>query len=71
MIALSNSERMNLSNAKALRRARELLKVTRNQLADSLKLTDKSIEKYENGRVQLDEEGPFSRHCFQLWAGDG
>ena len=47
---------MNLSNAKALRRARELLKVTRNLLADSLKLTDKLIEKYENGRVQLDEE---------------
>jgi len=56
MQALSNSERMNLSNAKALRRSREFLKVTRNELAALLGLTAKSVEKYENGRVDLDEE---------------
>jgi transcriptional regulator with XRE-family HTH domain len=55
MQALSNSERMNLSNAKALRRSREFLKVTRNELAALLGLTAKSVEKYENGRVELDE----------------
>lgn len=56
MQALSNLERMNLSNAKALRRSREFLKVTRNELAALLGLTAKSVEKYENGRVDLDEE---------------
>lgn len=56
MQAPTMKEKINLSNAKALRRSRELLKVTRNELASRLGLTPKSIEKYENGRAQLDEE---------------
>jgi transcriptional regulator with XRE-family HTH domain len=56
MQSLSNTERMNLSNAKALRRAREISKVTRAQLGSSLGLSDKSVEKFENGRVLLDDQ---------------
>jgi transcriptional regulator with XRE-family HTH domain len=55
MRTLSNDERMNLSNAKALRRAREHLRITREDLARRLGLSPKSIEKYENGRANLDE----------------
>lgn len=56
MLGMSNEERMNLSNAKALRRCRELLKVKRCELAKMLSLTPKAVEKFENGRVDLDEE---------------
>jgi transcriptional regulator with XRE-family HTH domain len=59
MRTLSNDERMNLSNGKALRRAREHLKVTRDELARRLELSPKSVEKYENGRAVLDEEKVF------------
>ena len=47
---------INLSNAKALRRAREILKLTRSELAERLNLSSKAIEKYENGRAILDDE---------------
>lgn len=56
MLGMSNNERMNLSNAKALRRCRELLKVKRSELAQMLNLTHKAVEKFENGRIDLDEE---------------
>lgn len=56
MRTLSNEERMNLSNANALRRAREHLRVTREELGKRLERSPKSIEKYENGRAGLDEE---------------
>lgn len=47
---------INLSNAKALRRAREMLKLTRNDLAKLLNCSYKLVEKYENARVNIDEE---------------
>lgn len=56
MLGMSNNERMNLSNAKALRRCRELLKVKRCELAEMLNLTHKAVEKFENGRIELGEE---------------
>ena len=55
MRTLSNDERINLSNGKALRRAREHLRITREDFARRLGLSPKSIEKYENGRANLDE----------------
>jgi len=55
MQALPTSQRINLSNAKAIRRARELLKLTREELAGRIGFTYKAIEKYENGRAELDE----------------
>lgn len=45
----------NLSHAKALRRARELLKLTRNELALRLDVSSKTIQKYESGRANIDE----------------
>lgn len=48
--------KINLSHAKALRRSRELLKVTRQELGIRLGLTLKAVEKYENGRAIIDEE---------------
>lgn len=56
MQATTLKDKINLSNAKALRRARELLKVTRSELAQKLKLSSKAIEKYESGRAIIDEE---------------
>lgn len=55
MQTLSNLERMNLSNGKALRRAREQLRVTRIELGNRIGLSAKAIEKYENGRSNLSE----------------
>jgi transcriptional regulator with XRE-family HTH domain len=55
MYTLSNMERMNLSNAKALRRAREQLKVTKVELARKLKLSVKTIDRIENGDGPLTE----------------
>ena len=49
-------EKMNLSNAKALRRAREMMKVTRLQMATKLSLSLEAIKKYESGRAIIDEE---------------
>jgi transcriptional regulator with XRE-family HTH domain len=49
-------EKMNLSNAKALRRAREMMKVTRLQMSKRLNLSLEAIKKYESGRAIIDEE---------------
>ena len=49
-------EKMNLSNAKALRRAREMMKVTRSQMAAKLNLSLEAIKKYESGRAIIDED---------------
>lgn len=56
MQATSLKNKINLSHAKALRRAREMLKVSRENLAQALKVSFKTIEKLENGRSQIDEE---------------
>ena len=46
----------NLSNGKALKRARELRKLSRIELARMLDLSPKTIEKYENGRKKIEKE---------------
>ncbi len=56
MTASTQNNRFNLSNAKALRRCREAMKVTRNEIAQRLKLSPQAIEKYESGRALIDEE---------------
>lgn len=56
MTTLSNMERMNLSNAKALRRAREQLKLTKIELARKLNVSAKSIDRIENGDGPLTED---------------
>jgi len=56
MTMLSNMERMNLSNAKALRRAREQLKVTKVELARKLDVSVKTIDRLENGDGPLTED---------------
>ncbi len=56
MNTLSNMERMNLSNAKALRRSREQLKVTKVELARKLNVSVKTIDRIENGDGTLTEE---------------
>lgn len=56
MRTLSNDERMNLSNSKALRRAREHLRLTKVELAQRMKLSAKSIERAETGDMALSEE---------------
>ncbi len=55
MQAMSLKNKINLSHAKALRRSREQLKVTRIELARRLNLSPKAIEKYESGRAIIDE----------------
>ena len=55
MQATTLKDKINLSHAKALRRSRELLKVTRIELARRLTLSPKAIEKYESGRAIIDE----------------
>ena len=55
MQATTLKDKINLSHAKALRRSRELLKVTRIELARRLNLSSKAIEKYESGRAIIDE----------------
>jgi transcriptional regulator with XRE-family HTH domain len=56
MAAATLKDKINLSHAKALRRSRELMKVTRNELGDRLGITFKAIQKYESGRAIIDEE---------------
>jgi transcriptional regulator with XRE-family HTH domain len=56
MATATLKDKINLSHAKALRRSRELLKVTRNELGDRLGMTFKAIQKYESGRAIIDEE---------------
>ena len=55
MTAMALKDKINLSHAKALRRSREQLKVTRIELARRLNLSPKAIEKYESGRAVIDE----------------
>jgi transcriptional regulator with XRE-family HTH domain len=55
MQATTLKSKINLSHAKAIRRSREQLKVTRIELARRLKLSPKAIEKYESGRAIIDE----------------
>ena len=55
MKATTLKDKVNLSHAKALRRSREQLKVTRIELARRLNLSPKAIEKYESGRSIIDE----------------
>ncbi len=56
MRTLSNLERINLSNAKALRRAREHLRMTKVELAQRMKLSIKSIDRAETGEMPVTEE---------------
>ena len=56
MTTLSNMERMNLSNAKALRSAREQLKVTKVELARKLDVSVKTIDRLENGDGPLTDD---------------
>jgi len=49
-------EKINLSHAKALKRARELMKVTRVEMARRLNLSLEAIKKYEKGGSVLDEK---------------
>jgi len=55
MTAVTLKDKINLSHAKALRRSREQLKVTRIELARRLNLSPKAVEKYESGRAIIDE----------------
>ncbi len=55
MQAIAITKQMNRSNTKALKRAREVLGISRKELAQRIGLTYKTIEKYENGRCLLDE----------------
>lgn len=55
MTTLSNTKRMNLSNAKAFRRAREQLKITKVELARRLKVSVKTIDRLESAEAPLDQ----------------
>lgn len=55
MTTLSNMERMNLSNAMALRRARGQLKLTKVELARKLNVSVKTIDRIEKGDGPLTE----------------
>ncbi len=56
MNTLSNMERMNLSNAKALRRAREQIKVTKVELVKKLDVSVKTIDRLEKAEGSLTGE---------------
>lgn len=56
MQANSLKNRINFSHAKALRRAREMLKLTRNEMALKLQVSPETVKKYEVGRAIIDEE---------------
>lgn len=56
MQSATQKNKINLSHAKALKRARELMKVTRNEMARRLKLSLEAVKKYESGRTLIDEE---------------
>ncbi len=55
MTTLSNMERMNLSNSKALRRAREQLNITNVKLARRLEVSAKTIDRLENAEAPLNQ----------------
>lgn len=56
MNTLSNMERMNISNSKALRRAREQLKVTKVELGRRRNVSVKTIDRLESGDGPLTED---------------
>ena len=56
MLATTQNQKINLSNAKALRRSREVMKITRAEMAVRLKVSPQAIEKYESGRALIDDE---------------
>jgi len=56
MLATTQNQKINLSNAKALRRSREVMKITRSEMAVRLKVSPQAIEKYESGRALIDDE---------------
>jgi transcriptional regulator with XRE-family HTH domain len=47
---------MNLSNAKALRKAREYLRMTKVELANRMKFSVKSVDRAETGEMPMTEE---------------
>lgn len=55
MTTVTLKETMNLSHAKALKRAREMMKVTRLEMARRLSLSLETIKKYEKGSAVIDE----------------
>lgn len=56
MQATTQKEKINLSHAKALKRARELMKVTRIEMSRRLNLGPEAIKKYESGRSIIDDK---------------
>jgi transcriptional regulator with XRE-family HTH domain len=48
-------EKINISHVKALKRAREIMKVTRIEMARRLNLSLETIKKYEKGGAVIDE----------------
>lgn len=56
MSVTTQKEKINLSHAKAIRRSRELLKVSRADLAARLKVSVKAVQKYESGRAIIHDE---------------
>lgn len=55
MTTATLKEKINLSHAKALKRAREMMKVTRIEMARKLNLSLEAIKKYEKGGAVIDE----------------
>jgi transcriptional regulator with XRE-family HTH domain len=51
----TQKQKINLSHAKALKRSRELMKVTRIEMASRLNLSLEAIKKYESGRAIINE----------------
>lgn len=56
MTTATLKEKINLSHAKALKRAREMMKVTRIEMARRLNLSLEAIKKYEKGRAVIDDK---------------
>jgi transcriptional regulator with XRE-family HTH domain len=54
MTTATLKEKINLSHAKALKRAREMMKVTRIEMARRLNLSLEAIKKYEKGGAIID-----------------
>ncbi len=56
MQATTLKEKINLSHAKAIRRSRELLKLTRKEMASRLGISFLAVEKYERGKAHFKRE---------------
>lgn len=56
MTTATLKEKINLSHAKALKRAREMMKVTRIEMARRLNLSIEAIKKYEKGGAIIDDK---------------